>query len=87
MTQEVEITRGRTVQMDQEMEEDDSRLSRYPGVLWCDDHQEWYSYVQINGVRIHLGYYASEEEAFFVYRCAIDIIGETIAIFISDQTT
>lgn len=37
--------------------------SKYNGVSWHIRHKKWISSIQVNGVRNHLGYFSTEEEA------------------------
>ncbi len=41
--------------------------SSYPGVCWARRERKWMAQIQVNGRKIHLGKYATEEEAYAAY--------------------
>ena len=45
--------------------------SKYVGVSWNKRVNKWISQIQINGKRIHLGYFSNEVEASEVYQIAL----------------
>ena len=51
--------------------------SRYKGVCWHKRDKKWHSRIQINGKKIHIGSFNSEEEAAISYNeKAIELFGE-----------
>jgi hypothetical protein len=56
----------------------DQKSSKYPGVYWVKKKSNWMARIQINGKRKYLGSYLSEEEAFKIYRKAVENLGDTV---------
>lgn len=52
--------------------------SRFPGVHWDKDKQKWMAKIQINGICKNLGRFVDEHKAFFVYKQAVESIGEKV---------
>jgi len=55
-----------------------SKSSKYPGITWFKRTKRWVAQIQINGVTRGLGYFPTEEEAFFAYIQAVEENGETV---------
>ncbi len=45
-------------------------VSKYKGVAWHKGSAKWAGNIRVRGVRIHLGYTATEEEAAVLYDAA-----------------
>lgn len=52
--------------------------SKYPGVSYDSRRDKWKAYIKINGTHKDIGRFNTEEEAFQVYKEAVESIGETV---------
>ena len=58
-----------------------TKTSQYPGVCWHKQNKKWHAQMYVNGNWNNLGFFASETEAFEVYRKAINAIGEKVVTY------
>lgn len=47
------------------------KTSKYKGVSWCQKYGRWKSHIRMNGKRVYLGSYATEELAAAAYNYAV----------------
>ena len=54
-----------------------SNTSGYKGVNWHKRDKKWQALIRVSGKRIHLGYFATKEEAYEAYcKAALELHGE-----------
>ena len=54
-----------------------STTSRYKGVYWSKENSKWRARIEVNGKKIHLGYFDNEKEGAEAYNnAAIELFGE-----------
>jgi hypothetical protein len=55
-----------------------SNKSGFPGVRWRESHNKWAAYMTIDGIKKHLGYYSTREEAIAARVSALETLDKGI---------
>ena len=67
-----------TTRQNQQNRKHQNSSSQYPGVSWAKHTQKWVAHIRINGIKIYLGLFINEKEAFNAYKQAVEALGEIV---------